>query len=220
MANTLARDKARMLRSDGASLNEIVSRLRVPKSTVRYWCRDILLTHSQQRRIFEKQRISGIEAAEKVRQRRIGLIKRFRKEGIKQIGKVSKRDLLLVGIALYWAEGYRKGDGEFGFTNSDPKMIRLIIRWLKECCKVEADRIHARICINAVHGSRMKEVKGFWIDVTGLPEDQFSKPTFINVASKKHYWNSDQYFGTLRVKVRRSTDLRRRVMGWIEGLAR
>ncbi len=164
--------------------------------------------------------MSGIEAAERVRQKRIALIEKLRKEGAKQIGGLSARELLLAGTALYWAEGYRKGDGEFGFTNSDPNMIRFIIRWLKECCKVEMDRIHARICINAVHKNRIKEVKEFWGEVTGLPEGQFSKPTLINVASKKRYWNSDQYFGTLRVKVRRSTDLRRKIMGWIEGLAR
>ena len=220
MANVLVRDKARLLRSDGASLDEIVLQLQVPKSTVRYWCRDIVLSQSQQRRIFEKQKMSGKEAAERVRQKRIVLIERLRKEGAKQIGRLSAKELLLAGTALYWAEGYRKGDGEFGFTNSDPTMIRFIIRWLKECCKVEADRIHARICINAIHKNRMKEVKEFWIEATGLPEDQFSKPTFINVVSKKRYWNSNQYFGTLRVKVRRSTDLRRMVMGWIEGLAR
>lgn len=219
MARILLRDKARVLRSHGASLNEIAHRFPVPKSTIRYWCRDILLSSQQQQRLFRKQKLGGIFAAEKIRQKRIQITGALRIEGIREVGKMLPRELLLVGAALYWAEGYRKGDGEFGFTNSDSEMVRLIIRWLVESCGIAKKDIHLRVCINVAHKGRLTRIHSFWSQSTGIPQNQFSSPTLIRVTSKKHYLNNDAYFGTLRIKVRRSTNLRRRIMGWISGLA-
>lgn len=220
MARTLLRDEARNLRSGGASLNEIVQRLRVPKSTARYWCRDIVLSHKQQRHLFQKQKLGGILAAERIREKRIRITNALRTEGVREVGKLLPRELWLVGAALYWAEGYRKGDGEFGFTNSDPEMIRLIIRWLTEACGIAKEDIRLRVCVNIAHKSRITRIHGFWSQSVGIPQSQFSLPTLIRVESKKRYLNNDAYFGTLRIKVRRSTNLRRKIMGWIEGLAK
>ena len=219
MAKILLRDKVREFRSRGTSLNEVASRFAMPKSTVRYWCRDIVLSEDQLKRLFQKQKLGGILAAERIRQKRIHVTSKLRTEGIREVGKLLPRELFLVSAALYWAEGYRKGDGEFGFTNSDPEMIVLIIRWLTESCGVLKKDIRLRICINAIHKNKLSRIHEFWSETTGIPRDQFSSPTLIKIANRKRYLNNDTYFGTLRIKVRRSTDLRRRIMGWIVGLA-
>lgn len=219
MANTLLRDRVRLLRSRGASLNELAQKLKVPKSTVRFWCRDIVLSEEQHQRLFKRQQLSGILAAEKIRQKRLFITKQLLKEGAVEIGKISLRELMLVGAALYWAEGYRKGNGEFGFTNSDPKMIQFIIRWLSKTCRVSKKDIKLRVCINAVHKNRIKDIHEFWCTTTGISAPQFSRPTLIRNVNKKVYLDTNNYFGTLRVKVRRSTNLRRKIMGWIEGIA-
>lgn len=219
MANTLSRDKARKMRTKGKSLNEITQCLRVPKSTVRYWCRDISLSETQLQSLSQKQKIAGILASEKARQERIHTTQRLFDEGVSEISQLNQRELFLLGIALYWAKGYRKGDGEFGFTNSDPRMIRFIIRWLQESCKIPREKIYSRICINSIHKGRINVINEFWSKNTSIPLKQFTKPTFINVKSKKRYLNSSEYFGTLRIKVRQSTNLRRKISGWIGGLA-
>lgn len=218
MAKALLRDKARILRSHGLSFNEIVARLGVPKSTVRFWCRDIVLSKRQRSELYKKQKIGGILAAEKIRRKRLVLTEELLREGIAEIGKISQRDLLLVGTALYWAEGYRKGDGEFGFTNADPKMIELIVRWLQESCGVSKEKIKLRVCINKIHRNRIHVVQRFWAGVTKIPLSQFSNPTFINLKNRKRYLNQKEHFGTLRVKVKRSTNLRRKILGRIVGL--
>ena len=220
MAKTLLHDGARKLRLKGKSLNEITKLLKIPKSTVRFWCRDISLTKPQLRRLSEKQRTGGILAAEKLRNRRIKLTKHLLDEGIQETGVLSKRELFLVGVALYWAEGYQKGDGEFGFTNANPKMVRLIMKWLQQACGITREKIHLRICINSIHGHRLKEIRKFWSKITGIPVYQFDKPTLIRLSNAKLYQNSSEYFGTLRIKVYQSTNLKRKIMGWIEGLAK
>lgn len=220
MAETLLRDRARKLRSRGRSLNEITRILKVPKSTVRFWCRDISLTKPQLRRLSERQRIGGILAAERLRSERIKLTKRLFGEGIRETGTLSRRELFLVGTALYWAEGYQKGDGEFGFTNASPKMIRLITSWLQQICGITKEKIHLRICVNSALEYRLEEIRKFWSKITGIPIYQFDKPTLIKLDNKKLYQNSSNYFGTLRIKVYQSTNLKRKIMGWIEGLTR
>lgn len=220
MIAIIKRDRARILRMKGMSLNEIIASLKVPKSTVRYWCRDIILSDSSKKRLIKKQKIGGLIAAEKLRARRIEETKRLLDEGIQEIGRFTQKELFLVGVALYWAEGYRKGNEEFGFTNSDPRMITLMIRWLQEICGISRTRIRLRVCINIAHKNRLGIIQRFWSKSTGIPLLQFSKPTLIWLNNKKHYANSSYYFGTLRVKVLQGTSFRRKVMGWLEGMAR
>lgn len=220
MANTLMSEKVRALRFQGKSLKEISQKFLVPKSTVSYWCRDITLSKSQFNHLRKKQEISGLLAAEKMRRDRINTTKALLKSGIGEVGNLSSRELLLVGAALYWAEGYRKGDGEFGFSNSDPRMLKIIIKWLTKSCEISRDLITLRVCINYIHQKRIRPVHTFWSRATGIPLSQFSKPTLIKVENKKIYSNHSHYFGTLRIKVRRSTNLRRRILGWIAGLSK
>lgn len=219
MADTLIRDRVRVLRTQGTSLNELVTKFGVPKSTIRYWCRDIALTHVQLKRLFQKQKLGGIRAAEKLRKRRLLLTRELTEEGKKEVGKLSPRELLLVGAALYWAEGYRKGDGEFGFTNSDPNMIQFVIKWLRLACDVLPDRIHARICINEMHKRRLRTIKEYWSKITKIQPNHFSHATLIHTGAKKRYLNPSKYHGALRIKVRKSVNLRRKITGWIHGLA-
>lgn len=220
MANTLLRDKAQRLRAAGKSFNELTELLKIPKSTIRYWCRDIILSEKQQRLLYQKQKLGGILAAEKIRRKRIALTNQLLAEGRREIGKISKRDLWVAGTALYWAEGYRKGNEEFGFTNSDPRMIQLMIKWLEEICAIPRERIYLRVCINFDHANRIETIHKFWSQVTDISQKQFTRPTLIRVKNRKRYLESENYFGTLRVKVRKSTNFQRKIRGWIEGLAK
>lgn len=215
----LMRDRVRAQRKMGASLNELTARFEIPKSTVQYWCRDILLSSSQLKRIAEKQRTGGMFSAEMLRKRRISITQQLFQEGISEIGPLSPREFFLVGASLYWAEGYRKGGGEFGFTNSDPKMIKFMIKWLETVCEIPKERICLRVCINAAYEKRYKPIQKFWVKAAKIPLDQFTKPTFIYVKNKKIYATPSKYYGTLRVKISKGTNFRRKLLGWIEGIA-
>lgn len=49
----------------------------------------------------------------------------LQKRVAKEIGRLSKRDLLILGCALYWAEGNKKERWSVRFCNSDPEIISL-----------------------------------------------------------------------------------------------
>jgi len=225
MARIIKKNKALKLRKRGKSINEIAAKLNIAKSTVGSWCRNIQLGPEQIERLAKRQESGSYKGRmkflERVRKERIKEVALLRKQGIKEIGKLSKRDLFIGGVAMYWSEGYTYSGGEqVGFTNSDPKMILLMLRWLKEICKVSDDNISLQVKINKIHKDRIKEVESYWSNLTKIPVGQFNKTVLIKSKTKKIYPNSNAHYGTLRVTVRQGTRLRRKITGWIEGLTK
>src|SRR3989344_674100 len=128
MASVQLREKARLLRQKGQSISNISTALNASKSTVSYWCRNIALTNKQMRNLAQKRKDAGalgrLRAAEKKRAIRIEAVEVESKRGARAIGSLSQRDIFVLGIALYWGEGYKSGNEECGFTNSDPDISR------------------------------------------------------------------------------------------------
>jgi len=225
MARIIEKNKALRLRKRGKSINEIAAKLNIAKSTVSSWCRNIQLGPEQIERLAKRQESGSYKGRmkflERIRKERIKEVALLRKQGIKEIGKLNKRDLFIGGVAMYWSEGYTYSGGEqVGFTNSDPKMILLMLRWLKEICKVSDDNISLQVKINKIHKDRIKEVENYWSNLTKIPVGQFNKTVLIKSKTKKIYPNSNAHYGTLRVTVRQGTRLRRKIAGWIEGLTK
>lgn len=226
MAQIKKKILAQGFRRKGYSISEIAKRLNMHKSgSISKWCRDIQLTPQQIERLVARQ-ISGsykgrMKFLESIRKGRMSEVKLMREEGLKEIGKLNKRDLFIGGVAMYWSEGYTyPGGDQVGFTNSDPKMILFILKWFKEICKVPDAKFSFQVKINKIHKNRIKEVENYWSKLIGIPLDQFNKTVLIKSKSQKVYPNPDIYFGTLRITVRQGTRLRRKIHGWIEGLAK
>ncbi len=146
---------------------------------------------------------------------RLNKEKRLQRAGAQEVGKLSRRELFVVGLALYWGEGYKGSSNELGFTNSDPAMILFFIQWLFSVYGIPRERLIIRVSINAMHSYRVRDVERYWSRLTGIPLSQFTMTSLIKAASKKRYANESKHFGTLRVKVRSGTDLRRRILGSI-----
>ncbi len=188
------------------------------------WCRDISLTSAQVRALETKMRERGhygsLQAAEKKRGVRLQNIKTQSAIGAKDIGDLSLRDLHILGLGLYWGEGYKRGNGELGFTNSDSRMIQAFIHWLQKMYGIPRKDLILRVGINAAYKSQQDSVITYWANVTNTSRTQFTKTSLIQTELKSFDKDSaKKYFGTLRVKVRRATQLRRRIMGSIEHIA-
>ena len=93
------------------SMKCIAKTLKVARSSVSDWVRDIILTE-EQLFILRQSELSGHErgrlktvAIKKEKRRKI--VDDFNNLGISRIPYLDKQELLLVGVALYWAEGSR-----------------------------------------------------------------------------------------------------------------
>lgn len=215
---TAARLEAELLRKQGKSVKEIARKVGVSQSTVSRWCSDITLSTDQRHALEKKRKEAGARAlAPWIRRNRDLKKKDMEKQsqlGRQDIRQITKRDLFTLGLGLYWGEGYKRGSQEWGFTNSDSEMIRAILTWLHECYDIPTDRIIARLTINLRYKTQTKRLMDMWARETGISLSQFGQPTFINGYNGSKL-DGRSYRGTLRIKVRRGTSLRRRILASI-----
>ncbi len=188
------------------------------------WCRDIVLTRAQiralERKMRERSHYGSLRAGEIKRKVRLQDIQTQGAVGARDVGTLSLRDLHILGLGLYWGEGYKRGNGELGFTNSDPRMILAFILWIQKVYKISRKDLILRVGINAAYKSQQDSAVTYWAKITQTTRSQFTKTSLIQTRLKSFDEDSaKKYFGTLRVKVRRATQLRRRIMGSIEHIA-
>ncbi len=221
MAKQKEKFEALRLRNKGLSISAIAKAINVSKSTVSFWCKDISLTTEQIDKIalISKHHATSalLISSEKQRQARQEKIAEVQLKGKNKVGSLSNRDIYMIGLGLYWGEGYKKGNQELGFTNSDPQMIQLYLHWLNTAFAVHKERLIFRISINQSHSTRTDEVMKYWSDLLKVPTAQFTKTSLIKAKASKQKYTSKHY-GTLRVKVRNGTMLRHEILGSIASL--
>ena len=217
------KSKAVNLRLKGLSYQEIKSRISVSKSTLSLWLREIHLTPDQKHKLLDrtaKARSMGSKALKRYRLERTRKIKNKARGEVKYI---SKRDLWLIGTTLYWAEGHKQKvhnpSQRVSFSNSDPQMLKIFLRWLRECLYVSDDKLTPDIYIHETYQKKNKDLIKYWSVVTGFEEAVF---THIYIKKNKvHSYRKNRgkdYHGVLRIAVRKSANLNRRISGWVEGI--
>ena len=67
------------------------------------------------------------------------------KEQKRVIGDVTIRELYLIGLALYWAEGGKTLYSRLTFSNADPRMIRFYLVWLRKAIGFPDENINITV---------------------------------------------------------------------------
>ncbi len=210
------RDKAILLRQQGQSLNDIAARLRVAKATVSLWVRDIKLTQAQRNSLtkrgfsmdaIEKRRINRIRNTS-IRHRRVI------DEAKKRIKELSPHELLLVGSALYWGEGGKTIRASARISNSDPNIIRFMMRFFREVCKVQEEKFRGHV--HTFSHLNARQAERYWSGISGIPVRNFYK-TYVKKSRASRDKKDSLPFGTVQIYVN-DTNLFLTISGWIEKL--
>jgi len=158
--------RARELRAEAWTLQDIATELGVSKSSVSLWVRDIDFVPNPRRRS-RHQRPSSLHV------RKVAEIQRCQHEGVEWIGRMSEREFLILGAALYAGEGSKTSD-KLCFVNSDPRMIWTFTTWLRRFFDVDESRLRMRLYLH--EGLDLDAAMEFWSDLTDIPRGQFQKP--------------------------------------------
>jgi hypothetical protein len=116
----------------------------------------------------------------------------------------------------YWREGaknkpHRRAD-RVTFSNSDPGLISFFLLFLDTAGITRSD-LAFQLQIHET--ADVESAERFWLTVTGARPEQFGK-----IALKRHNPlttrknTGDSYHGCLRVDVRQSCELYRKIEGW------
>jgi hypothetical protein len=162
------RQQARQLRRTGLPLGEIAVRLGVSKSSVSLWVRDVEFDGPVVRSARGRRRNPNA-----LQRRKQGEIERLLKEGRVRIGRLSEREFLVAGVALYAGEGAKR-DGAVKFANSDPRMIAFYCAWLRRFFEIDETRLRMRLYLH--QGLDLAASVAYWSTLTGIPPSQFQKP--------------------------------------------
>jgi len=208
--------KARVLRRQGKSINEVKNILNVSKASVSLWVRDIVLTTKQKKLLSKNGR--SVESIEKRRLSRISNTQSKTNIAIeiakKEITNISKNDLKIIGISLYLGEGGKTKRGIARLTNSDPAIIKIIMRFFREICRVEESKFRGHI--HTFSKNNKKESEKYWSKISGIPISQFYKTYIKQSIASKNKRNTLQY-GTFDVSVN-DTQLFLKILGWMNKL--
>ncbi|OHA86855.1 MAG: hypothetical protein A3A90_00320 [Candidatus Zambryskibacteria bacterium RIFCSPLOWO2_01_FULL_35_19] len=207
--NLNLKSEAIKLRLAGYSYNQIRQKLGIAsKGTISYWLHGLVLTESAKKLLEKNTELSyrrGLFKANKIRSEKIKSenISYFA-VGENKIKRLSKRDLMIVGIALYWGEGTKyepENTTNRGliFTNSDPKMISVYMRFIREILYIPEDKIRAGIHIYP--SINKNTATKFWSEITNLPKDRFYVITQISRVSKSKRKTDSLPNGTVVIRV-------------------
>jgi len=211
------------LRKRGKSYREIAKSVGVSKNSVSRWCKNLKLSLIAQK-ILERKSNYPKELFRKYNQLRAKKVQiencKIEKEALKEIRAISKYELKLVGIALYWGEGYKNknvipSQKHIQFANSDPKMVSLFLRFLREILKVPEEKFKLSIRVHPNINVRL--ATKFWAKITKISKERFYITTQISRASKGKRPSNSLPYGTLSLEVH-SRQKFSQIKGWIDGL--
>ncbi len=222
MSKPSQKENAISLRTQGKSYSEILKEVPVAKSTLSLWLRSVGLSKPQQQNITEKRLDAARRGGAAKKKQRLENTERIFEECRKEIGIISKRDLFILGIALYWAEGskektYHIGSG-VSFTNMDPKMLKMFLVWLKEM-GVSIDEMVFEIYLHETRKDIFVDAQAYWSKQLQIPLERLGTLYLKKGAIKTNRHNiDDEYYGIIRVRVRKSSELYRRITGWSDAI--
>jgi transcriptional regulator with XRE-family HTH domain len=202
---TIEQQRARDLRAESWTLQEIADELGVSRSSASVWVRDVVFDPKpRQRPIFRNPSSLHLQ--------KLAEIEEMNEWGREQIGHLSDDAFLAAGTALYAGEG-GKTDGAVSFANCDPEMIRFFCAWLRHYFDVDESRLRIRLYLH--QGLDLDAAIVHWSDVTGIPPTQFGKP--YRAVPDPSIRRAKHEFGFTRVDYCCSRT-HRRVMGLVRAL--
>ncbi|MFJ8162975.1 hypothetical protein ACIRBY_18890 [Streptomyces sp. NPDC096136] len=212
------RDRARELRLQGMTYDQIQVELGCSKSSISLWVRD--LPKPERRRTTAEASEIARHGWERTLQVRDDERRRTKESATAEIGTLSDRELFLLGVGLYWSEGSKDKSYDRRekviFVNSDPGMVRVHLAWLR-LLGVDNELIRFSVMIH--ESADIAAAEEFWAGLVGVEVAQFQKTTLKRHNPRTNRKNTgDTYYGCLAVRALQSADLYRRIEGWWCGI--
>jgi hypothetical protein len=210
------RRECRLLRAQGLTIPQIVEKTGASKGSVSSWVADVTPPlHVQGLRsihIQEARRRVGETNRRRAPERREELQRRAYAE----FGEPTVRDLFVVGVALYWAEGakakpWRRG-GSVDFINSDVDVLRTYLLWLDLLGVPKEDR---KFRLSIHESADVAGSERWWSEQLDFPLEALARTVLKRhqpVTIRRNV--GDSYRGCLRVQVARSGALYCAIEGW------
>ena len=85
-----------------------------------------------------------------------------------------EKGLKIAGFMLYWGEGMKFGDHVIDLCNSDPLLIVIFLKFLRQIYGIDESRL--RVLLYCYANQNTQDLIKYWTNITGIPKTQFTKP--------------------------------------------
>ncbi len=221
---TTKKDAAIKLRLQGKSYGEILKILNIPsKGTLNAWFKNLELSKAAKEKLQDKMDLARERGLFKFNEERTKKVQNENKEITQQffdqVKEIPLKDFALIGAALYWAEGRtREKDGKHppvSFSNSDPEMIKIFMKYLRKIFIVKEDKIKYEI---QTHPNISEaEAKRFWSKIVETEINNFAVYNRISKAGQFVRPANFLPYGTLHIRIS-DRKLFYRIKGYIKGI--
>jgi len=197
------KDMAKKLRTQGKTASEINTILgtNIPKSTLSTWFKKITLSKKVLKEMEEKRKETLRET-----QKRAVLVQNIkRKNDFLELVSMNKQlstfcnernTAKIVLATLYLCEGTKNKRSAIVFGNSDPLIIKLFLRLLRNVFNVDEKKF--RCTLQGREDQNTEELENFWSSTTGIPRTQFYKAR-IDARTKGKISKKPEYKGVCRI---------------------
>lgn len=171
------KEKVIKMRLKGLSYSQIRLKVKISKSTLSTWLEKYPLSPERIKKLrdLNPQRIENCRNT-KFRNRQEKL-ENIYKDISGEISSLSKRDLFIAGMFLYWGEGTKASRDMVAFTNTDPAMIKFFIKWM-ESLNVPKEKM--KVKLHLYTDMNINEKTKFWSKILNVSEKNFKKPYVKN----------------------------------------
>ena len=215
MTKVHAKAAAIELRKAGHSYHRIAASVGVSKGTLAVWLADIPYTPNLEtiERIGKARAASG-EVKSRLKR---DSFQRARMEARTDVGRLSRRDLFMLGLGLYIGEG-AKSTSQTCFVNSNPAIVSLLIRWFIKAVGLKKENL--RIRLHIYPDCNEDKSLQFWSETTTIPRSQFLKTIVDWRKDKKAFKSGKLPHGTAHLSVnslgekRFGVFLARKILAW------
>ncbi|MBI4120512.1 MAG: hypothetical protein HY454_03540 [Parcubacteria group bacterium] len=186
------------LRETGHSINEIVNKLSIPKTTVWHHIQKINV-RPEYKAILESKR-----GGSKIRTQRNWAKAKTIAE---RLLKSDVREKAVILAMLHWCEGHKK---TCEFINSDGRMIEIYLTILRKMLNIPEDRLKPTLRIFS--GMNRKRCLEYWSNITKIPIRKFK------IRNNDGGTRGRTPYGMCRITVRRGADTLKIIRSLIDRL--
>ena len=215
MTKFLERTKAIQLRKAGKSYSEIKGLVKVSKSSLSLWLRNIHLTEDQVQRLKQTKEKAVERFRNTMRLKREKRLSNYYEIQKKRWLPLSNREFYLTGLFLYWGEGNKASRHTISISNTDPTLLKLSLLWMKNSLKIPEKAI--RVCLQLYSDMDIDEAVDFWAKTLAISKNQFNKP-YIKFSTRDLIDQKGFGHGTCNL-VAHNTVIKENLMMAIRGIA-
>lgn len=197
MAHVEKRRLAITLRNQGMSYNQIKGELRVSKSTLSVWLRNLPLSPERLRELQHGDaRIEKYRAT--MQKKREDRLATYYKEEKMKWGFLSRRELFIAGLFLYWGEGNKANRSVVSINNTDPNLMKFALYWFLHSLQIPKSKV--QVFLHLYDDMDVEKELSFWRKELNIPIKNFVKP-YIKKSTRSSLDQKGFGHGTCGIRV-------------------